>query len=313
MGVVADSFEDLPEPDALPGREWGIEGWTMAVGRYAATRRALLALDRELEDELADETVRMAQSFKQQLASAVKTFKDDADRVSPLARDGVVTNFISLVSPVAEQVALKVRPMLRSDAVDRLVNAASVADARSRVEEAQSRLDALEEKAKVIIERVGVGRLAAHYEDEGSYQAKAARRWLTAVGVCTALLVLIVIWLIWEASRLSGTPEWETLAALLASKALALGVLSYATGFCAKNYRSHRHLHATYRQRMAALDTYSLMALSLKDDPEDRRLVLVELARAVFAPSDTGLTPSSQGDKTIIENTVPLVAAIRGG
>lgn len=157
-----------------------------------------------------------------------------------------------------------------------------------------------------------MGRLAEHYEQEASHQASAARNWLYGVALATVSLAAVVVWLIVENHTLPDNADWEMIGAMLATKALALGVLSYVVSFCAKNYRSHRHLHATYRQRMSALDTYSLMALSLRDDPDDRRLVLQELAKSVFSPSDTGLTGSGSSEKTVIEN-MPVFSAVRPG
>lgn len=310
MGTLVENFDDLPDPDTLPGSNWDSPERDALVRRYGAARRALMAFDLEPEEELSRETVSRARELKGALAEVVGSFAADLDDVSTSRRQEAIQLFGRRFSPICDGVAADVRPFVRGDTVDFVAELRAVSESNERVAEAEARLEALEEKAKAIIERVGVGRLAAHYETEAAHQAAGAWRWLIGVGVCVVFLGSVVGWILVDMQRAGSTLSWETAGVMLLSKALVLGVLSYVVTFCSRNYRAHQHLHAVYRQRMAALDTYSTMALALRDDPEDRKLVLTELARAVFTPAETGLTGST-GDRTIIENSIPLVSAMR--
>lgn len=311
MGIVAATFETLPPAEDLPGRDWGVASLGPTLERYSAGRAALIALDDEDEATLPSGLVNTARGLMQQLAEAVSVFIEESSRQSYPPREESAQSFLSMVGGALDQIATEVRPQIRGDVARTAATRSEAEAALKRVQEAEQRVGELADKASVLIERVGVGELATHYSGQSKEQGEAAARWLKAVGACGLLLAGVVTWLIVETLTHSGAPDWPELGGMIATKAIALGVLSYAVSFCSKNYRSHRHLEATYRQRAAALDTYSLMASSLTEDNEGRGIILTELAKAVFAPSETGLAGGSPGDKTVIENTVPIVSAFR--
>lgn len=311
MGTLAENFDDLPDPEALPGSNWDSSTRDEVVLSYGAARRTLKAFDLEPEVELSRATITRARDLKAGLAEGIGSFVaelEDGDSVS--RRDAAVAHLRRRLSPICDAIGADVRPFIRGEIVDFAAEIRDARESNGRVAEAEARLEALEAKAKEIIERVGVGRLAEHYETEASHQATGAWRWLAGVGVSVLFLAAVVVWLLVSMQGAGSALTWETAGIMFLTKALVLGVLSYVVAFCSRNYRSRQHLHAVYRQRMAALDTYSTMALSLRDDPEERKLVLTELARAVFTQAETGLAGST-GDKTIIENSIPLVSAVR--
>lgn len=279
---------------------------------YAAAMRILQAFSRERADEVPYQAVRSGQNVLQALVAATRHVRQ--------SRSEKTLEDLNTAIEQAHRVATNdLRPHVRGGSVDWVNEAAAAREARQRAEEieaqialAREQLDALDYKAREIIEKVGVGSLAGHYNDEAMTHQKAARNWLYGVLVCAALLLSVVGWLLGETHQVDAETTLASVVAMAVSKALAIGVLSYAVTFCSKNYRTNRHLNAAYRQKAASLETYAAMAISLREDPQDRHVVLSELAKAVFAATDTGLTQSGTGDKTVIENSIPLVSAIRG-
>lgn len=313
--ALAVSAEDLrslaPGPiRGAQGPEEGCRILALAIRRYRAMRGILMAFDAETEEEVPQAAIdasRRALERMRLIAAFLK--KSSGQATYPI---GQLKQFADEVRTVAAQVAQEVRPHLRRGIADLASVTRDAQQAYDSATAAEERVKELEQRAQVIIDRVGVGRLAGHYETEAKGQAAVAKSWLVGVSVAGGLLVVVVGWLVVETLIHGGTVRWEQLSAILGTKALAIGVLSYAVSFCSRNYRAHRHMEATYRQRMAALDTYALMASSLADDNAGRAIVLTELAKAVFAGTDTGLTSTGSGDKTLIENTVPIVSAARG-
>ncbi|WP_087508045.1 hypothetical protein [Cellulomonas iranensis] len=72
MGIVAESFDDLPPAAELPGADWGVPGWDELIVRYEAARRTLLAFDSEPADEIPHALVDRARELKSQIAGALR-------------------------------------------------------------------------------------------------------------------------------------------------------------------------------------------------------------------------------------------------
>lgn len=316
MGIInADLQRALPRVEDFWGQvEPHAEPWSGPLGdvsrRYTEARATLLAYDEEPEEAVSASSKANAEQAVQQLAGAVAPFllgtPDDHDRSVHILKNAIEN--------ASNNVAEHVRPQIRSGVVD-------IAKIKDRAERAHADASAsraqfadLVRRAEEVIDRVGVGSLAGHYEKQADKQAESARAWLWGVAISGAGLVAVVIWLIIETGLHSEPLDWPDYAGMFVTKALAIGALSYAVSFCSKNYRAHRHVEITYRQRMAALDTFTVMASSFaqEDDKEGRVIVLTELARAIFAASETGMM-SGSGDRTIIENTLPIMSAMRSG
>lgn len=315
--VFRDEIADLGERPLIDDQ----------ISRYTAARNILMAFDAEPSNEVPPSALRIGKQSLEAFERAVEAHR----RVSldamtayyrgiddhPGYREALEADraLVAAVDLFHAKLVAEVRPYIASGAVE-LARLARESMLRvDAINEAADRLARLEERAQTIIDRIGTGRIALHFEGEGKEQARAAVRWLWGIAIAGVLLIGVVIWLIAETLHRGGGARWEDIGAMFASKGLAIGVLSYVVSFCSRNYRAHRHLEATYRQRMASLDTYSLWASSLASaEAGARDIVLTELARAVFAGVDTGLAFSgaSSGDKTIIENTVPLVQGLRG-
>lgn len=317
MGIInADLQRALPDVEDFFDRVDPQEDpWSGPFGdtarRYAEARATLLTYNEEPEAAVSASSKAHAEQAVQQLAGAVAPFV----RGAPDAYEQHVQVFDRAIKDASNTVAEHVRPQIRSGVVD-------IAKIKDMAERAYADASAsrttfadLVRRAEEVIDRVGVGSLAGHYEKQADNQAGSARAWLWGVAISGAGLVAVVIWLIIETGLHSEPLDWPDYAGMFVTKALAIGALSYAVSFCSKNYRAHRHVEITYRQRMAALDTFTVMASSLaqEDDKEGRFIVLTELARAVFAAADTGMMSSGSGDRTIIENSLPLMSAMRSG
>lgn len=317
MGIInVDWKNELPPVEAFWGEvEPHEEPWSGPLGdvarRYAEARATLLAYNEEPEDAVSASSKSAAEQAVRQLVSAVEPFVLGA----PNDHERYVTILENSIERASNEIAEHLRPQIRSGILD-------IAKTKDRAERAYAdalgasrKFSELVQRAQEVIDRVGVGSLAGHYETQANKQAEAARTWLWGVAISGVGLLAVVVWLIFETGSHPAPLDWPDYAGMFVTKALAIGALSYAVSFCSKNYRAHRHVEITYRQRMAALDTFTVMASSLaqENDKEGRVIVLTELSRAIFAASETGMTSSGSGDKTIIENTLPIMSAMRPG
>lgn len=318
MGILAESFDDLPTVENLPCASWDdVPDLPSVLERYEIARDLLIGLDAQPPPLIPSDVLSTGQNALREVKNALRQLALQIADPANNTHHSTITRFGQQINSVYQNL-VRHAPHIHIAGIDWVGHLEAARDARAAAEESQARaaevaasLDALEARAKTLVEQIGVGELAKHYGSEADEQASSARRWLWAVIVSGVLLLAVVVWLFIETHGLGANPSWEQIARSLASKALAIGVVSYAVTFCSRNFRSHRHLEAVYRQRKASLNTYSAMASALQEDDEGRKVVLAELAKAVFAATDTGMTPSSAGDKTIIENTVPIVSALR--
>lgn len=294
-----DPLSVLPETDRVRTAE-----------RYEATRRMLLAFSLEDDLEVSEDAVQAANGSSNSLRGSVTELRGPSQNRTPT---DAATRFVQNVDSNWRTVASRVRPFLRGSITDWAAEAAEAKEAKERFGEVTTRWAELQAEAERIIERVGVGRLAGHYENEAKGHGTSAGGWLGGVIAATVALTALVTWLVVEAYLAPSGADWRMVATQAAAKAVGIGVLSYVVTFCSRNYRVHKHLQASYRQRMAALDTYAAMATALADNQDDKRIVLTELAKAIFAAGDTGFMASGSGDKTIIEQSIPLTSMLNGG
>lgn len=312
MTEVHTTLTDVPPLGDLP-LDWIVAspGAAETKEQYATARRLLLAFELEPRIEMSPDAVHAYGSAREGLRIAAFTLQESTEK-GDVSKQQAAQTFAQHVQANYVQVVQRVRPYLRSVSTDLAEDVADARDLYVRASEAERRWAALEKRAQELVERVGVGSLASFYKTEAESHAASARWWLAGVAAFTAALVALVVWLMHGAYTLPANSDWHVVATQSAAKAIGIGVLSYAITFCSRNYRAQLHLQAAYRQRMASLETYSAMAVALKDDKEDKRIVLVELAKAVFATTDTGLTQSGSGDKTIIEQSIPLGSLLGG-
>ncbi|GAB4086204.1 hypothetical protein GCM10028784_28340 [Myceligenerans cantabricum] len=301
------SVEDLWEAKDVQHLPNGPTTYQENLDRYEIVRGILNAIEQEPESELPtsvrDTAKEVKNDFKRVATEIANT--DPADRRSAEAK---LEAFAKTVDRHYDDVLTHLRPQLRADVRDMQDRLGKATSLEAQLRQSLAGFKDLHSKVEDLILKVTTGGQAKHFEDEAERQRNAAILWLLAVIGAGLGLAIVVAWLLIETRSIDQSEDtgWEAIGAMLATKALTIGVLSWAVSFCSRNYRSHRHMESMYRQRMAAVNTYVVMASSLEEDDAGRSIVLTELAKAVFASSETGLTPGGTSEKTIIENIIPL-------
>lgn len=101
-------------------------------------------------------------------------------------------------------------------------------------------------------------------------------------------------------------PENDAYSAVAKSLFLASG-FAFAF-FCGRNFRSEKHLQATYEARATAIGTFDMFINTSKDD-RVKEQILLETCRLVFSPAVTGYlganenvpqTPTSEVIKAVV-------------
>ncbi|MGE3172686.1 MAG: hypothetical protein AB7O97_08670 [Planctomycetota bacterium] len=163
--------------------------------------------------------------------------------------------------------------------------------------DAEQALNAVREVAA----EAGVASNAQIFDAEAKARADAAQQWLTwTVGmtVLTALaatLAVIVVFY-WTPQTVPQAIQYTV------SKLILLSVLTLATVWCGKNYRSQKHNETLNRHRAHALMTFQAFVSGTKD-PNVSDAVLVQASHAAFQGRPTGY--EAMNDST--SNASPFV------
>jgi hypothetical protein len=198
------------------------------------------------------------------------------------------------------------RPHLIASEFDWTARYETVRAMEAEYDSTLAKVNALHDRLERLGIQVGVGPVQTVYRDHAHAHQVSARQWLWAVVGSVVLTILVGV------ALLIFMPPPETTAAAVgvtATKVVILGSLAFGVSMVVRTYRSHAHLEAVYELRAGALATFTDLHEALQDDSEARAIVLTELAKAVFAPADTGMT-STSGDKTIVENVMPLMSPL---
>lgn len=173
-------------------------------------------------------------------------------------------------------------------------------EAASRATDAKRALEPVLTRAQQQNLEVAGADAAAFFDSEALFRDDAARKFLLATSVAVGLLTAAAItFLVWFQM---SPPEYPNLGDALAGllpKVTLLLVLSFAVGFCARNYRVNSHLSVLNRTKAITIRSAKNYAASV-DEPSHRDLVVASLVQSVYALGDTGYLPIDS-ERTIIE------------
>lgn len=303
MGFLDDELKKQPDPDDEQG--WRVlelaEPGILDRYRKCIADYALLG---------AEDPAELSAAFKAAARRALEGLARDGGNVfdAKVSDSNTSRNIASFRSSLKEAEAWwrdSARPQIRDRSLDvaRLVVdlEGERANLRAALEEATELLTALRAKSG----EVGAASLASHYESQAeSYKSSA--RW--SLGFLVALTVGAATAGWWLLSAVPESKDWPEVVPEVLARAALIGALSFGAAFSGKLYRSSTHLRAAYDLKANALKTFPLFSVSV-DDPESRTLVLAELVRSVFSPTDTGLV-ATNSDTTVIESAAPLLNAL---
>lgn len=228
--------------------------------------------------------------------SLINTFKSQA---AALIREQRV---LSLFSALQE-----LDPKSINARIDGEVNAAlkPYASLFAEVEERLVEVDGLKARAEAIVTSLtdeaanrGISQHKKIFSEVADANAQTADSWLKcAIGVAIFTFVVAAFLSVWGLDptllRLP-TPDFAQLAL---TKVLLIGMGVSAALWCGVNYRSMRHLVEVSRHRANALATYEIFAASTID-PQERGVILLQSAQAIFSNMPTGYLGKESGDSS---------------
>jgi hypothetical protein len=133
----------------------------------------------------------------------------------------------------------------------------------------------------------GVSQQAMYFMQEAEGHKKAATKWLVATAFLglTALgfAVYVLYFLEYGQSQINSQQSLH----LGLAKVAVFSVLSFGVLWCGRSYKSHRHNFVVNKHRQNALSTFDAFVSATKDE-QTKQTVLVEAARCVFAPQQSG-------------------------
>jgi hypothetical protein len=145
-----------------------------------------------------------------------------------------------------------------------------------------------------------------NFDTTAKAHESAAHSWL--LGTVGAIgLTLVVAAFLLAAFPLEGTLDQAITVQRLIARIAPIAFLSTIVFWCARNYRTHRHLHVVNAHRRNALRTFEAFVKGARDDAT-KNAVLLEATRSVFAPVSTGY---ASGDDD--PNPSRIIEILRGG
>lgn len=150
---------------------------------------------------------------------------------------------------------------------------------------------------------------AAFFDDIAQISQKNALGWskrlLWIILAISASAILLIIFR--DNSYLATDTSAEAIQ-MIGLKIIFFGTLSYAAGFCAKDYRAERHNYVANLHRATAIKTYrALMEASTSANAQD--IILTQAATSIFGIGETGFSgtgrTSDQGPQINIGSLIP--------
>ncbi|MBT0995457.1 hypothetical protein KIN34_14310 [Cellulomonas sp. DKR-3] len=320
VGTLDDLLAAMPHIGSLDDDEFPVyisPGWAAlddaqpdALRLYARVRFGYMAFNSEPVEQIADDVLGQARVELQLVADQVLPTIASLTRTSP-AYSQEAFNIYQGLERAWKWWKSGARPHIRGDLIDAAARVAEIEELARRAAENEAAVDAVSGRLREFAASVGTGELAKEYADQAKSHRVNAARWAWAVAVFGAAVVVAGLVLFAGETSPAGDAGsvWLDFAHDALAKVLLVGGLSYGIAFSAKAYRTNTHLAAVYNQKATALRTFPLFAAAVEGD-DARSLVLAELVRSVFSSADTGVLDGGGSDRTIIENSLPLLTQL---
>jgi hypothetical protein len=169
---------------------------------------------------------------------------------------------------------------------------AAVSELKGAMEGTKKEADAILVEMRKAAAEEGVSQHARHFKEESTQHAGAAKRWLGATFVFTALLLCYAVAiLIWrnEGFLKAGTP-FEA-AQVILGKTLIFATLSFFLVFSSRSYLANRHNVVVNRHRQNALSPYTALVKAAGEEG-NRDIILTKAAECIFGAQPTGFGKS---------------------
>jgi hypothetical protein len=177
----------------------------------------------------------------------------------------------------------------------------------SSLEDARAEVNKMLELLKQTTSEAEISKQTQYFKRSEIEHQEAAKNWLRATGVISALLVLFSVASVYFPSLVFTSPDsaYES-AQLIFAKFMIFAVLAFTLALSARNYQTNRHNEVVNRHRADSLETYQALTAA-SSNPEARDIILNHAASAIYSLHDTGFAKSKDVAST---NLTPLFAML---
>lgn len=183
---------------------------------------------------------------------------------------------------------------------------AAIAEMRADVEK---HVSSLKKESEQILQSlrdtsadVAVSAQAAHFRKEAEDHRRNQSGWLRATVLSGAFTLFFAAgslagwWAADKDTNTSGAGADESLVTVARTSIpnlLVFGILSFATVWCSRNYRSESHNVVVNRHRVNSLRVFPSL-ISATEDERTKSAVLVGATQCIFAHQSSGFTPADK-------------------
>ncbi len=155
--------------------------------------------------------------------------------------------------------------------------------------EQKTAVDGIIQAARDAAAKIGVAKFATKFEDTAKEHEEFSTKWLITAAFSGLVTLVTTAWLvylgpIWPLDKL---PADTSVLPYVVTTLAFVSVLSLATLWSWRNYKSHRHLGIVNRHRQDALSTFETFVEASADDAT-KDAVLLEETKCIFTPGVSG-------------------------
>lgn len=213
------------------------------------------------------------------------------DSIYQQLRDGFENVFEQTMKARAFLTASTVDPQsLEIDAQRVLTRIDSLyADQQQSLTEKVAAAEAALETVRNAAAEAGVSQNAVYFREEAQQHQRAAKVWLGATILLTAITVGFGVASYFYQSSVALNPAAWQVVQLTLAKVIIFSILATSVIWAGKVYRAHRHNYVLNRHRQNALSTFQTFSAAASD-PDIKNAVLLQATQSIFAVQDTGFS-----------------------
>ncbi len=237
--------------------------------------------------------------------NAIVQFDPEAVGSPSVERDSLANNVIqhfrNLKGAVVQQLPyliLKREPIDLKQLKKRAENASSEIEGKAKEAETKfQEIESILRSSQTAVAQVGVDVHSGDFSSVASDHQKYGKYWLIATIVVICVAVAVPIIFITRFPLDPNEPQIVNIQIGLTKIAIVF-VLYFLISVFVKNYRTHRHLYIVNKHRETSLKTFQTFVKGAGDDEQTKLHILMEAARTVFSPTNTGYMPSEDDSPT---------------
>lgn len=134
----------------------------------------------------------------------------------------------------------------------------------------------------------GVTIHAGNFSSEAEHHRKASIKWFVGTIACALATAASAAFSVWLTVTTPGRLETAQAIQVTAAKLVLFSVLYFATIWCARAFKAHKHNEVINRHRNNALKTFEAFISATDNDKDTKNAVLLQTTQAIFGHVTTG-------------------------